>query len=369
MDILILNWKDIAHPDVGGAEVIIYELAKRLVADGHTVSWFCRSFPGAQPEETVDGIRIIRRGGKLSVYFHAYAYYRSLMRKPDRVVDCINTIAWQTPLYVPKEKRRVYINQLAKEVFFYEQPFPFSWVGYLLEPLEYLTYKSSKVICYANSVKRDLMSFGIPEKNIRTFPLGLDQKRYEPKGKSEVPLFVFVARLTKMKRPLLCVEAMQHVIGKYPNAKLAVVGYGPQEHAIEQVIQQKGLQQNVILVNKNNLFFKKHVKDRKVALMQQSWALLLPSVKEGWGLVITEAGACGTPSIVTNVTGLQDSVIPEKTGIRISANPTSIELAAAMERVIQDKKLRSLLSRGAYDFSHQFTWEKSYKAFLALLEH
>ena len=126
MNILILNWKDIYNPDVGGAEIILYELGKRLVRDGHTVTWFTRTYPKCKAEETIDGIRVVRRGNKYSVYIKAWQYYRALKRKPDRVLDCINTICWQTPLYVPYRNRYIYVNQLAKEVLFYELPFPIS---------------------------------------------------------------------------------------------------------------------------------------------------------------------------------------------------------------------------------------------------
>ncbi|HEX7041660.1 MAG TPA: glycosyltransferase, partial [Patescibacteria group bacterium] len=124
MDILILNWKDVKNPTKGGAEVIAFEFAKRLVKEGHSVTFFSRSFAGAQPEEIIDGVKIVRRGNPITVYIYAYFYYKNLSKKPDKVVDMVNTICWQTPLYVPKGNRVMYVNQLAQEVFFYELPFP-----------------------------------------------------------------------------------------------------------------------------------------------------------------------------------------------------------------------------------------------------
>lgn len=363
MDILILNWKDLKNPDVGGAEVILYELGKRLVKDGHTVTWFCRGYEGGASADKLDGINIIRRGNKFSVYWEAYRYYRSLAKKPDKVIDCINTICWQTPLYVPEEKRIAYVNQLAKEVLFYELPPVISHLAYLLEPLEYQTYRNTKFVCYSDSVKKDITTFGIPEKNISTFPIGIDHKRYIPGKKSKDPLFVFVARLTSMKRPDLCVEAMRIVIKKYPKAKLAIVGYGPMEKKLSRMIRGYGLENNVYLVNKDHLFFDANPKDQKVRLMRAAWALLLPSVKEGWGMVVTEAGACGTPSIVTNVTGLRDSVRADKTGLVISHNPSSQELSDAMISLIQKPAFYKSLSVEVKKYCEQFTWEKSYKKF------
>ncbi len=365
MNVLILNWKDIKNPDVGGAEIILYELSKRLVGDGHTVTWFCRSFPGAKPEETIDGIRVIRRGNRFTVYWQAYRYYRSLRVKPDRVLDCVNTICWQTPLYVSKEKRIAYVNQLAKEVLFYELPPILAHIAYMLEPLEYLTYRDTKFLCYSESVKKDITTFGIPETNISTFPIGIDHDRYKPGKKSRDPLFLFVARLTAMKRPDLCVEAMRLIVQKYPKAKLAMVGYGPMERKIGDMIRTYELEKNVYLVNKDHLFFDAHPKDQKVKLMQQAWALLMPSVKEGWGMVVTEAAACGTPSIVTDVTGLRDSVTHDMTGRHISSNPSVEELAGSMMQLISDNEKRIRLSREAQKYTETFEWETSFRIFLS----
>ncbi len=367
MNALILNWKDIKNPDVGGAEIILYELSKRLVREGHTVTWFCRSFKGAKPEETIDGIRIIRRGNRFTVYWEAYKYYRSLSVKPDKVLDCVNTICWQTPLYVPKEKRIAYVNQLAKEVFFYELPPILSYIAYVLEPLEYLTYRDTKFLCYSESVKKDITTFGIPETNISTFPIGIDHNRYKPGKKSRDPLFLFVARLTAMKRPDLCVEAMRIVVQKYPTAKLAIVGYGPMEKKLHDMIQTHKLEKNVYVVNKDHLFFDTDPKDQKVKLMQQAWALLLPSVKEGWGMVVTEAAACGTPGIVTKVTGVQDSVLHGKTGVHISSEPSAGELAESMLLLISDGKKLLSLSHAAKKYSDTFEWETSFRIFLGSL--
>ena len=101
--------------------------------------WFCRSFVGAREYDIYDGIEIIRRGTKITVYWEAYRYYQSLTNKPDKVIDCINTICWQTPLYIPKYNRVMLVNQLAKRGIFYELPFPLSYIAYALERIEYLT--------------------------------------------------------------------------------------------------------------------------------------------------------------------------------------------------------------------------------------
>jgi glycosyltransferase involved in cell wall biosynthesis len=368
MNILILNWRDVKNPSKGGAEIILYEFCKKLKQKGHTVTWFCSKFSGAKENELFEGINIIRKGNELTVYWHAFRYYVTLQNKPDIVLDCVNTVCWQTPLYIPKEKRILYANQSAQEVFFYEYPFPLSLFCYLLEPLQYITYKNTKTFCYSESIKKDLISFGVKPKNIELFPLGLDHKRYRPGKKSKYPTFVFVARFVKNKRPTLCIEAMKYIVKLYPKAILYLIGYGPEEEKLLYNIKKNHLEKNIIIINKNNTFLQKNKNDIKVTLMQQAWAHILTSVKEGWGMVVTEAAACAAPSIVSNVTGLKDSVIHNKTGIILSARPQARELADAMKKIINDEKLRKTLSKNAIKFSKHFSWEKSSSVFLSLIK-
>lgn len=363
MNILIYNWKDIKNPEVGGAEIIIFELAKRLIKDGHDVTWFSRAFPVCSPEEIIDDIKIIRRGGKLSTYWQGYLYYRSLRKKPDLVIDILNTIFWQTPLYVKKSKRVAYVNQLAREVLLFELGPLLGRLAYFLENFQFQSYRKTAFVCYAKSTKEDLMTVGIPEQNIKTFSLGLDHQRYYPEIKSLTPLFLCVSRLVNMKRTDLVVKAMKEVVKRYPETKLAIVGYGYQRPYLKILRDELGLKNNVFFADENILFFEKSDKDKKVQLMQQAWALVFPSVKEGWGMTVTECAACGTPAIVTDVTGLRDSVKKDETGLVVSSNPTTEELAAAMLKIIEDNNLRETLSKNAIEWSKNFNWDKSYQEF------
>ncbi len=367
MKILIFNWRDIKNPKKGGAEIILYELCKRLISQNHSVSWFSYRFKNSLANENFEGIKIIRQGNQLSVFLKAFMYYRSLIEKPDIVLDCVNTICWQTPLYVESSRRRLYANQSARKIFFYEYLFPFSLLGFIFEPLQYFSYKNTKTFCYSNSIKQDLISFGISKSKIDVFPLGIDHRRYKPEKKSSVPTFIFVARFVKNKRGDICILSMKIVTEKHPTAKLYMIGYGAEEQAFKKIIKIHALENNVIICNKDNVFLQSNKKDMKVRFMQSAWALLLPSVKEGWGMVVTEAGACGTPSIVSNVTGLQDSVIHDKTGIILSSNPNPEEMSSAMMQIIEKRKLRDQLSAEAKKFSSQFSWEKSYKTFYKYL--
>jgi glycosyltransferase involved in cell wall biosynthesis len=367
MKILILNWKDIKHPNVGGAEIIVYELAKRMVRDGHQVTWFCRNYIYGKSEETIDGINIVRRGNLITTYFYAPLYYWGLKDKPDIVVDMSNTYYWQTPLWALKSKRVAYLNQLAQEVFDYEFPKVISFIGKFLERIQYLTYKKTTILTYSESTKKDLISMGIPGKNIFCFHLGIDHLRYLPGKKEKYPLFLCVSRLVKMKRTDLVIGAMKEVIKSLPNAKLIISGFGYERKRLELYRNYLGLEKNVFFLDENNLFFKKDDKDAKVRLMRSSWALVFPSVKEGWGMTVTECAASGTPTIASDVTGLRDSVVDGKTGLLVSSNPTEMEIAKAMIKIGSNSKFREKLSKNAISWSKNFTWERCFEEFMSAL--
>ncbi len=157
MKILWLTWKDRQHPLAGGAEVVNEELAKRLVADGHEVTFLVGGFPEGLPRAGSRGFKIIRVGSRFSVYWQAYRYYKQhLQGWPDLVIDEVNTIPFLAKLYA-KERNILFVHQLCREIWFYEMPFPLSLLGYLIEPLYLRLLNDRKVITVSASSKRDLM--------------------------------------------------------------------------------------------------------------------------------------------------------------------------------------------------------------------
>ena len=95
-------------------------------------------------------------------------------------------------------------------------------------------------------------------------------------------------------------------------------------------------------------------------------ALLMASVREGWGLVVTEAGACGTPAIVYDVPGLRDAVRDGETGLVVA--PDKRAMAAAMRRLEGEPGLRARLGRAAAAWSGSFTFDRSASILRAGLE-
>jgi glycosyltransferase involved in cell wall biosynthesis len=100
--------------------------------------------------------------------------------------------------------------------------------------------------------------------------------------------------------------------------------------------------------------------------MAQAHALLMASVREGWGLVVIESNACGTPAIVYNVHGLRDAVRNGDTGLVVEPTPTA--LARAMQQLVTDERLHAQLRKGARSFGETFSFDLTAKVVTTQLE-
>ena len=355
MRILIFNWRDIKNPSAGGAEVFTHEVAKRWVAWGHQVTLFTSAFPGGSEEELVDGVRVLRKGGKYLVYQRAKSYYKNnLAGHFDIVVDEINTRPFLTPTFVGDNQKVVaLIHQLAREFWFYETFFPLSFIGYhFLESRWLRSYINLPTITVSSSTRSDLVKLGFNK--VFVVPEGLSFKALDELPKKEDnPTLIFVGRLRKAKCPNHAVKAFKAVKEKIPNSQLWVVGDGYLKKELEKM--------SVADVE----FFGRLPTARKLQLMSQAHAIIVPGVREGWGLVVTEANAVGTPAIGYDIPGLRDSIKDRRTGLLCQPDPGS--LAQAAINFLTDKSLQEMLSNNALKWARQFSWVKSAKKFEEIL--
>jgi hypothetical protein len=175
--IAALSWRYLGHPAAGGAEVVTHEVLSRLAAEGHRVVAFTAAHPGAPEEDEVDGVQLVRRGGQTTVHLHAWRWLRRRLGEFDRVVDQINTIPFFTPLYVPRDKRRFWIQQLAREYWWRETRGALralAPIGYLAEPVYLRAYRRTAGMTISESSRRDLEALGIHD--VAILPLAPDRR-------------------------------------------------------------------------------------------------------------------------------------------------------------------------------------------------
>jgi len=313
--ILFFNWKDIAHPKAGGAEVVTHAIAKKLAKNDHKVTLITAKYPNSKKNDQIDGVKIIRLGNLVTHYPLAIWYYlRNLRNKFEIIIEEVNTIPYFVNFFKGKEKLTLYYNMLAREIWFYEFFQPLSIVGFWLEPV-YTWFQSrfnNTVLTISESSKQDLIKYGFKSKNIQIFSMWPDNTPLEflrkslPKEESFTVLYH--GSLRKMKRPLEAFKAFKYFLQKFKQQnslankkqpQLWISGGGSQTHLKEYAKQNNFLE--------NVTFFGRTTEKQKLELMQKTTVLAVTSLKEGWGLIVTEANSMGTPAVVYDVDGLRDS--------------------------------------------------------------
>jgi glycosyltransferase involved in cell wall biosynthesis len=343
---------------MGGAEVFTHEVAKRWVRAGHEVTLFTSEFPSCKREEVLDGVRIVRAGGRYSVYMRAREYYKKYFFKEkfDVVIDEINTVPFFTPKFVNNGERIVaLIHQLAREYWFYETPFPINIMGYYFFEDRWLkNYTEITTVTISESTKMDLINLGF--KKVFIVHEGISFNPLKVPDKEREPTVIYLGRLKRAKRPDLVIKAFKIVKEKISNAKLWIVGDGYLRKDLEKVAPD-GVK-----------FFGHVSEEEKIKLLSKAWVMVNPSIREGWGINVIEANACGTPAVAYDIQGLRDSIINEETGLLVKENGNVEKLAGAIIRILEDEMLRKTLSANALEYSKNFSWDKAAQEFEKILK-
>lgn len=307
MKILFVNWKDINHPQSGGAEVVLWQILKRLKADDCQVSLLTALYKKGgieSPEiDNIDGIKIFRTGkNKFLHSIQANFYYqRKLKNEFDLVVEMVNTAPyflglnifwnnfwtnlkykiqktqskfgknnsdnsnnWQNENLDTKSKLNNYKNtkfflfyhQLARQIWWLETKFPINWIGFfLLEPIA--TFVQSRLNCttitISNSSKNDLIRFGFDKNKIAIISEGIDNKPLQNLSqqlpKDKIFTVLYHGSLRAMKRPIEVLKSfveLQKLIQNWQteNPKLSQKLEENWQDKIEQINQS--LDQNSI---------------------------------------------------------------------------------------------------------------------------
>ena len=330
--------------------MLTHEVLHRLVSKGYEATLFTASFPNCLTEEAIDNVRIIRQGNRYSVYKRARAYFKATSKMYDAVVDEINTRPFLTPTFIQDKPIIALFHQMAREFWFYETPFPLNYIGrYYLEKKWLSHYEAIPTITVSDSSRKDLEELKF--QRIFVVPEGLNIKPVSdiPQKESH-PTLIFTGRLKKAKLPHHALKAFSIVKRSIPEAKMWIIGDGYMRNGLERM--------NI----EGAKFYGRIRNEEKYNLMSRAHVALVPAVREGWGLVVTESNAMGTPAVAYNVPGLRDSVKDNETGI-LSKENTPESLAEAAIELLTNKERLAELSHNALQFSRQFNWDHTANAF------
>jgi glycosyltransferase involved in cell wall biosynthesis len=356
--LLAINFRDPSHPEAGGAELHLDHILREAVRRGWRVTWLASGFPGGPTEEHRDDMRIVRRGS----WWNFNLVVPGVLRReftsppPDLVLEDINKAPSFSPWWT-KAPVSVVIPHLFGGTAFQEAPAPVALYVVLLERLIPAVYRRSRFLVISESTRDDLVHRGIPRAHVEVVHCGLDHDLYHPDAsvpKTPEPTILFVGRLRRYKGLERVIRAMPRVRARVPAARLIVLGDGPFGDTLRQMASRMGLQQAVD--------FRGYVPPAlKVRALQEAWVHVQPSPKEGWGLTVVEASACGTAVVASDAPGLRDSCRDGETGLLFPPEDEE-RLADALTRVLSDTSLRERLARGGIEWARRFRWEDSARA-------
>ncbi len=360
MKILWFTWKDLKNPLAGGAEVVNEEIAKRLATDGHEVKLVVGGYKNCKKREFVSGYEVIRVGGRFSVYLQAYRLYKNELKNwPDIIIEEVNTIPFFSRYYTGKKKSFLLFHQLCRQVWFYQMPLPIGFLGYLLEPLYLKLLKNQQVLTISESSRDDLVKYGFDRKKISIFPVGIEiapVKNVTNIKKFSHPTVLSLGAIRSMKRTDHQIKAFELAKNKLPELQLIIAGGGEGKY-FDRVMNQI---KNSPFSN-DIKYLGKISKKEKISLMQKSHLIMVTSVKEGWGLIVTEAASQSTPAVVYKVDGLKDSVQNNLTGLVSGQSP--VGLAEKISFLLSDNRLYKKMQRNAWKTSLSYSFDNCYKQF------
>jgi glycosyltransferase involved in cell wall biosynthesis len=358
VNILLVNWQDRANPHAGGAEIHLFEIFGRLALQGHRIRMVCSGWEGSPKQAMIDGISIHRVGGRNSFALFGRRAVRQAMRtdRPDILVEDINKL----PLFLATGTSIPFcaiVPHLFGETAFDEAPWPIAAAVWAAERPLPRAYRRAGFHAISESTRDDLVARGVAPGRIRVIHPGVDSRRFTPapRGRrSTAPSFLYVGRLKRYKGIDLAIEAFALARHRRPDVRLEIAGTGDYRPELERLVTRLELDKAVT-------FHGFVSEERKIDLMRWAWANVFPSPKEGWGITVIEAAACGTPSLASDSPGLRDSVRQGETGFLVPHGDVA-GLAARMVELADWPSLVTRLGERARRCAEELTWERTAEA-------
>jgi len=366
--IVIANWRDPWHQEAGGAERYAWEMARGLTARGASVRFLTARGDGQGPAECRDGIEIIRRGGRFTLYPRALGWLLGHRWWADAVLDCQNGIPFFTPLVLPRRTPVVCVmHHVHTAQFGAHFPPLLAGIGRLLEgPAARLAYRGQGCVAVSPSTIAAMRArlrwpgpvYLIP--NGAPAPVaGEDPPPVARADGEQRPRLAWIGRLVAHKRAELLLPVAARgftidVVGRGPGAaalSAAITAAEQQADGLPGPIHQHG-------------FLPEAVKD---AIVARAALHLSTSQGEGWGLCVLEAAAFGVPTVAFDVEGLRDSVLDGQTGWLVREGEELADVVERAARELADPVRRGEVAAACRAWAGQLSWERATARMAALV--
>lgn len=355
----ILSWRDIDDVEAGGSEVHIAQIARLWAAAGLDITLRTSYAQGHPPVIRRDGYQVVRRAGRYLIFPRAAWNELSGRSGPrDALIEIWNGMPFFSPLW-DRGPRLVLLHHVHAEMWRMVLPENLARLGDTIErrvapPL----YRRSRIVTLSTSSRRELIDeLGFRPDRVSVVPPGIDA-RFRPGGRrSAKPLVLAVGRVVPVKRYDSLIRAVGRARARVPDLELTIVGEGTERVAVREVVDELEASSWVTFAGKVD-------DDELVRLYRRAWVLASASAREGWGMSITEAAACGTPAVATRIAGHVDAVVDGVTGLLVDSPD---QLDDALVRVVTDAELRARLGAAALERAPAFTWPSTATELMRLL--
>ena len=355
----VFAFRDLEDPEAGGSEEHATQVCAHLALAGLDVTLHTGRVDGAPREVTRYGFRVRRRGGRLGVFVAApFDEIARRMGPCDGIIEIFHGVPFFAPLWSRKPQIGL-VHHVHLGTWDMLLPGPLGKVGELVERFAVpLVYRKRALVTAALSARDEIVEhYHADPAKIAIAYHGVDP-RFAPGGeRSPRPLVLAVARMMPQKGLDDLLPALVDVRARVPDVEAVVIGDGPHRARLEALAVSLGATSWLRFVGRVT-------DDELVDWYQRAWVAASASKREGFGLTLTEAAACGTPVVATRIAGHLDAVDEGHSGLLVDDNA---ELTAAIVRVLTDAPLRAALGAGALEHAAKFTWEASAAALFGAL--
>ncbi len=354
-----LAWRDLDDPEAGGSEVHAHEIARRWARAGIEVGMRTSYAPGLSQVAWRDGYRVIRKAGRYLVFPRAaVSEVLGWHGKRDALVEIWNGMPFFSPIWA-RGPRIAFVHHVHAEMWDMTLGPKLARLGRTLESrIAPKIYRRTQIMTPSASSKRELVEeLGFRDSRVSVVEPGIDP-RFSTGGERDAdPLVVGVGRLVPVKRFHLLVEALVTLKERHPRLRAVIVGEGYERPELEARIAAHNAETWIELPGRID-------DDELIDLYRRAWVLASTSAREGWGMVITEAAACGTPAVVTDIAGHRDAV---ESGVTGFLGATHADVATHLDTLLRDETLRKTMSDAAAARAARFTWDATARGVLEVL--
>gem|GEM_PF-107401 len=356
----ILTWRDLEAPDAGGSELHMHQVAQRLALAGMEVVVRTSKVKGKLSQVKRAGYIVNRKSGRyLSFPRSIAAGFARKFSSYDALIEIWNGMPFLSPLWFKKPK--VVLLHHVHGIHYWKNVFPggLAHLGALFEEkVAPLIYKNTHVVVPSQSTAEEVLyRLNWPEDKLSVAYPGVEAHFRPGVKKSEIPLVVAVGRLVASKQFSLGIEIIAKLKNLVGNLDFVIIGEGPEKSKLQDQINKMGIGHWCKLVGKVSL-------EELIKYYQEAWVVVSFSLKEGWGMTLTEAAACRTPSVASKIPGHQDAVIPGLSGFLANGET---EFICYLKDILLDFNLRERLSSGALLHANNLSWDSTAYSILSAL--